>query len=200
MIISNRPTTGGKMIRVDAVGLTCPMPIIKTKKALKGIESGKVEVSVDNDTSKENLEKMAGEMGLSFETSRSGDTWKVTIDKKETVEVKEAEKSSVIVIASDRMGDGDEELGKTLLKGFIYTLTEMETLPKTMLFYNAGAKVTAEGSVSIEDLKELESRGVEVLTCGACLNYYELNLGVGSVSNMYSIIEKQMTAERIVRV
>lgn len=188
------------MIRVDAIGLTCPMPIIKTKKALKGIESGKVEVSVDNDTSKENLEKMAAEMGLTFDTTRSGDTWKVTIDKREAVEVEVAEKSSVIVIASDRMGEGDEELGKTLLKGFIYTLTEMEVLPKTILFYNAGAKVTAEGSVSIEDLKELESRGVEVLTCGACLNYYELKVGVGSVTNMYSIIEKQMAAERIVRV
>jgi len=188
------------MVKVDAVGLTCPMPIIKTKKALKGIESGRVEVSVDNDTSKENLEKMASEMGLSFESIRSGDTWKVTIDKKEAVEVKVVEKSSVIVIASDRMGDGDEELGKTLLKGFIYTLTEMEILPKVILFYNAGARVTASGSVSIEDLKELESRGVEVLTCGACLNYYGLEVGVGSVTNMYSIIEKQMTAERIVRV
>ncbi len=188
------------MIRVDAIGLTCPMPIIKTKKALKGVESGKVEVSVDNDTSKENLEKMASEMGLSFETTREGDIWKVTIDKKEAVEKKTAEKSTVIVIASDKMGEGDEELGKTLLKGFIYTLTEMETLPKMILFYNGGAKVTAEGSVSIEDLKELESRGVEILTCGACLNFYELQVGVGSVTNMYSIIEKQMTAERIIRV
>ena len=97
------------------------------------------------------------------------------------------------------MGEGDAELGKTLLKGFIYTFTEMETLPKILLFYNAGAKVTATGSDSIEDLKELENRGVEILTCGACVDYYGLEVGVGSVTNMYSIIEKQMRAERIIK-
>lgn len=188
------------MIKVDALGLTCPMPIIKTKKALKEIEAGKVEVAIDNDTSKENLEKMAKELGFPFESIREGEIWKITIDKKETQETHViSENGSVVVIASDTMGEGDAELGKTLLKGFIYTFTEMETLPKILLFYNAGAKVTATGSDSIEDLKELENRGVEILTCGACVNYYGLEVGVGSVTNMYSIIEKQMRAERIIK-
>jgi len=188
------------MIKVDATGLTCPMPIIKTKKALKGIESGRVEVIIDNETSKENLEKMAKEMGFASKTVREESIWKVTIDKVESLSketVKEVK--SVVVVASDRMGEGDEELGKTLLKGFIYTFTEMEVLPKTILFYNAGAKVTAVGSESVEDLRELEERGVEILTCGACVNYYGLEVGAGSVTNMYSIIEKQMDAERIIK-
>lgn len=194
------------MIKVDARGLTCPMPIIKTKKALKEIEIGEVEILVDNDTSKENLEKMASEMKLGFKSEKLEDTWTIILEKTgKIIETKVETKAnsgegSVIVIASDKMGEGDTELGETLLKGFIYTLTEMEELPKTILFYNSGARVTAVGSVSIEDLKALEEAGVEVLTCGACVNYYELEIGVGSVTNMYSIIEKQMKAERIVRV
>lgn len=193
------------MIKVDAIGLTCPMPIIKTKKALKEIETGEIQVLVDNDTSKENLEKMASEMNLGFKGEKTEDTWTIILEKKVEEEKKVETKAnsgegSVIVVASDKMGDGDTELGETLLKGFIYTLTEMEVLPKTILFYNAGARVTAAGSVSIDDLKALEEAGVEVLTCGACVNYYGLEIGVGSVTNMYSIIEKQMKAERIVRV
>lgn len=188
------------MIKVDAVGLTCPMPIIKAKKALKEIEEGLVEVSVDNQASKENLEKMASEMGLGSKTTSEGGVWRVVIEKKGAQAAAPKENQSVVVIASDCMGDGDEELGKTLLKGFIYTLTEMEELPQRIIFYNAGAKVSAVGSESVEDLKELESRGVEIVTCGACLNYYGLEVGAGSVTNMYSIIEKQMKAERIIRV
>lgn len=194
------------MIRVDATGLTCPMPIIKTKKALKEIETGEVEVLVDNDTSKENLIKMAAETGLGFKSEKEGDIWIITLEKNKDKKGETAEpaiktgKGSVVVVASDKMGEGDEELGKTLLKGFIYTLTEMEDLPSTILFYNAGAHVTATGSVSIGDLKELGDRGVEILTCGACVNFYGLEVGAGGVTNMYSIIEKQMKAERIIRV
>lgn len=188
------------MIKVDALGLTCPMPIIKAKKALKGIETGEVEVSVDNSTSVENLEKMAKEMGFQVSTTADQDIWRVTIQKGEEIIEEKSTKDTVIVIASDKMGEGDTELGTALLKGFIYTFTEMEELPKAILFYNGGAKVTAKESISVADLKELEERGVEVLTCGACVDYYNLEIGVGSVTNMYSIIEKQMGAERIIKV
>lgn len=72
------------------------------------------------------------------------------------------------------MGDGDNELGKVLIKGFIYALSQQDELPQTMLFYNGGAKITSEGSESIEDLKALEEKGVKIFTCGTCLNYYGL--------------------------
>ena len=78
-----------------------------------------------------------------------------------------------------------------LIKGFLFAVTQLEKLPKTMLFYNGGATLTAEGSDSLEDLKSLEAQGVEILTCGTCLNYYGLTekLQVGSVTNMYTIVE-----------
>ena len=99
------------------------------------------------------------------------------------------------------MGEGDDELGRILLKGFLFALTQQEKLPTTILFYNGGARVTCEGSPSIEDLKNLASLGVEIMTCGTCLNHYGLTdqLQVGEVTNMYVIAEKQMQADLVIR-
>ena len=110
-------------------------------------------------------------------------------------------KDTVIVISSDRMGEGNDELGAVLMKGFIFAVSQLEELPKTMLFYNGGATLTAEGSDSLEDLKSLEAQGVEILTCGTCLNYYGLTekLQVGSVTNMYTIVEKMAEADKIIK-
>ena len=109
--------------------------------------------------------------------------------------------NTVVAVSADHMGEGDEVLGKILLKGFLFALTQQETLPKTVLFYNGGAAVTCEGSASLEDLQKLESLGVEILTCGTCLNHYGLTeqLRVGGVTNMYVIVEKQMQATKVVR-
>ena len=99
------------------------------------------------------------------------------------------------------MGNGNDELGKVLIKGFLFAVTQLEKLPKTMLFYNGGATLTAEGSDSLEDLKSLEAQGVEILTCGTCLNFYGLTdkLQVGEVTNMYVIAEKMTQADLIVQ-
>ena len=109
--------------------------------------------------------------------------------------------NTVVVISADHMGEGDEELGKVLIKGFIYALTEQDVLPQTILFYNGGAKLTCEESPTLEDLKSLEAQGVEILTCGTCLNHYGLTdkLQVGSVTNMYVIAEKMTQAGNIVK-
>ena len=124
--------------------------------------------------------------------------------KEETAEaacVPDARDNTVVVISSDRMGEGEEELGKVLIKGYIYALTQLETLPKTILFYNKGAYLTCEGSASLEDLKSLEAQGVEIFTCGTCLNYYGLTeeLKVGEVTNMYVITEKMTNADKIIK-
>ena len=109
--------------------------------------------------------------------------------------------NTVVVISADHMGEGDEELGKVLIKGFIYALTEQDVLPQTILFYNGGAKLTCEESPTLEDLKSLEAQGVEILTCGTCLDYYHLKdkLVVGGVTNMYSIVESMAEAGKIIR-
>ena len=112
-----------------------------------------------------------------------------------------AKKNTLVVISSNTMGEGNPELGKTLLKGFIYALVQQDELPDQMLFYNGGAYLTCEGSPSLEDLKSLEEQGVEIRTCGTCLNFYGLTekLQVGEVTNMYDIVERMSKADRIIK-
>ena len=210
------------MIKIDAMGLACPIPVIQTKKAIRNIEgSGSVETLVDNEASMENLLKMAKEMKLDGSFEKLEDyKYRVTIEKKlgeEQLIIKELPLSQgtspslvktenkrgqmVVAIASDKMGMGIDELGDVLMKGFIYTLTEMDVMPTTVLFYNGGAKLTVEGAPTLADLKLLEAEGVEILTCGTCLNYYDLGkkLAVGEVTNMYTIMERLQGAEKIIK-
>ena len=190
------------MIKVNAVGEVCPKPVIMTKKALKEIESGVVEVSVDNVTSKENVEKMAKEMGHTFETREEGNVFIITITKAgEKQENSSKEENIVISIGADKMGEGEDELGKILIKGFIYALTEAETLPKTVLLYNKGVLLASTFEDTVKDLKVLEERGVEILSCGTCANFYHVQeqIKVGTLTNMYTILERQMKATKVIK-
>ena len=190
------------MIKVNAIGEVCPKPVIMTKKALKEIESGVVEVSVDNETSKENVQKMAKEMGHTFETREEGNIFVITITKSgEKQENSSKEENIVISIGSDKMGEGEDELGKILIKGFIYALTEAETLPKTVLLYNKGVLLASTFEDTVKDLKVLEERGVEILSCGTCANFYHVQdqIKVGTLTNMYTILERQMKATKVIK-
>ncbi len=209
------------MITVNAMGDTCPIPVVKTKNAIKELKgSGVVETLVDNEIAVQNLTKMANQKGYGVKSEKIAEgQYKVTMEiggegaenqsdamtatdtEKETCAPNAIHGNTVVVISADHMGEGDEELGKILIKGFIYALTEQDVLPKTMLFYNGGAKLTCEESPTLEDLKSLEAQGVEILTCGTCLNHYGLTdkLQVGSVTNMYVIAEKMTQAGNIIK-
>ena len=174
--------------------------------------AGSVETLVDNETAVQNLRRLAESKGCSIEVETISDAeYRVTITAAEGAELPKeeaiactapaAQKKTVVIISTDHMGEGNEELGRALLKAFLFALTQQETLPAAILFYNAGAAVTCEGSASLEDLQALQSQGVEILTCGTCLNYYGLTekLRVGEVTNMYVIAEKQLQADCIIR-
>ena len=199
---------------VDARGLTCPQPVIKAKEALKGMEEGILKVLVDNEIAVQNVMKLGnyegvspvsekkaeGEFEILFHVNReSGNP--VETAKEEECLPDARKKGLVAVLSSDQMGGGNEELGRILMKGFVYALTQLEELPETVLLYNGGARLSVEGSQSLEDLKSLEAQGVEILTCGTCLNFYELadKLKVGSVTNMYEIVEKMSGARLVIR-
>ena len=93
-----------------------------------------------------------------------------------------------------------QKLGKVLMKGFLFAVTQLDELPKPMLFYNGGAKLTASDSPCIEDLKTLQEQGCEILTCGTCVNFYGLKEpAVGTVTNMYAIAEKLTKAGKVIR-
>lgn len=204
------------MIKVNAIGDACPIPVVKTKNAIRELGgSGVVEVSVDNEIAVQNLLKMAKqkEYEASFE-KKSNTEYIVTVNVNggEASESKPVTKTSVksdeiklketiVVIDSDKMGDGDEEFSKTLLKGFIYALSSQDIPPAKILFYNTGVRITTEGSASIEDLKVLEKAGAKIYSCGACLNNYGLTekLLVGEVTNMYDIVSYLMEADLVIR-
>ena len=199
------------MVTVNAMGDNCPIPVIKTKKAMQEITGPEViEVLVDNEIAVQNVTKMAtSEGGVVTSEKVAEKEFKVTIQMNGAIAPSEEEAgcapdkrdNTVVVISSDRMGAGNDELGKVLIKGFIFAVTQLDKLPKAMLFYNGGATLTAEGSDSLEDLKHLEAQGVEIMTCGTCLNYYGLTdkLAVGTVTNMYSIVETMDGASKIIQ-
>lgn len=200
------------MITVNAMGDNCPIPVVKTKKAMQALTGPEtIEVLVDNEIAVQNVTKMASGAGGQVSSEKLGDAeFKITISMEGAVKEEasedavcapDARDNMVVVVSSDRMGIGNDELGKVLIKGFIFAVTQLDALPKTMLFYNGGATLTAEGSDSLEDLKSLEAQGVEILTCGTCLDYYGLKdkLAVGSVTNMYSIVETMAKAGKIIR-
>ena len=213
-------------MKLDERGKQCPMPVIEAKKALEKCPAGEiVEVIVDNEIAVQNLRKMADHKGLKSTWEKVNDREYVVgiegagpageagapEEKEEKPEYiscaippqpKEPPAGPVIaVLSSDQMGQGDEALGRLLMKGFVYALAQLEEPPKTVLLYNGGAKLSCEGSASLEDLKELKERGVEILTCGTCLNHYGLTeqLRVGEVTNMYEITQRLMTAGKIVK-
>lgn len=188
--------------KINAVGQTCPIPVIMTKNGLKEIEQGIIEVAVDNKISLENIQKFVKEIGYSFTTKEENNIFTISITKTlEPISTTSHLNNTVIVIGSDKLGIGDIILGETLMKGFIYTLTEYESLPKTILFYNRGIFLTTRNEDTIKDLKTLEEMGVEILSCGACLNFYHLEnkLSVGSITNMYTILDKQMKADKVIK-
>lgn len=198
------------MVTVNAMGDNCPIPVIKTKKAMQALTGPEtIEVLVDNEIAVQNVTKLAKEQGGEVSSEKLGEKeYKVTIKMQgvpaadaEVVCTPDQKGDLIVVVSSDRMGTGNDELGKVLIKGFIYAVTQLDTLPKKMFFYNGGATLTTEGSDSIEDLKSLEAQGVEILTCGTCLDYYHLKdkLVVGGVTNMYSIVESMAEAGKIIR-
>ena len=165
---------------------------------------------MDNEIAVQNLTKMAQQKGYGSSAEKLAEReYRVRFTvggasaaaEEPAVCTPDARTDTVVAIAADTMGEGADELGKTLLKAFVFSLTQQEKLPRTILFYNGGAHLTCEGSPMLEDLKVLEAEGVEILTCGTCLNFYGLTekLRIGTVTNMYVIAEKMLNAGNVVK-
>ena len=201
------------VIVVDARGEQCPIPVVKATKALNEMkEPGTLEVHVDNETAVQNLLRMAAGRSCAAKSEKlAADHFLVTIDAAHP-QAPAAEPapiacrgdlrgSAVVAVGSATMGTGSDELGAILMKGFLYALSQQQELPATILFFNGGARLTTEGSASLEDLKNMEAQGVEILTCGTCLDFYGIKdkLCVGGVTNMYAIVEKLTGASKVIR-
>lgn len=200
-------------VTVNAMGKQCPIPVVEAKKALSAMtEAGTLEVLVDNEIAVQNLLRLASGSGLQAKSEKiAHGQFTVTMEvsgkpagapqEMPVVCIPDQRGNTVVAIGSAGMGIGSDELGKTLMKGFLYALSQQEQLPGTILFYNGGASIPTEGSASLEDLKNMEAQGVQILTCGTCLDYYGLKekLAVGGITNMYSIVETLSNAAKVIK-
>ncbi len=194
-------------IEVDARGQLCPKPVIMTKKELDNLPNGIVTTIVDNEVAKDNVSKLAISYGYGFTVDKGkNNEYYIHITKGEVVEegpsvcIPDTFKDLTIAIGSDKMGVGEEKLGNILMKSFIYTVKETAPWPATMVFFNSGVYLTCEGSEILEDLKALESEGVEIISCGTCLDFYNIKekLQAGEIGNMYTIYEKMRNANNTI--
>jgi selenium metabolism protein YedF len=190
------------MKTIDMLGQPCPIPVINAKKALSETGADGVLVLVDNIIAVQNLEKMARGFGCSFSYKEDGpNRYSVSIGGSipenaatEPGKIKNLSLTTVggpvVMIGADHLGEGADELGKMLIKGFIFSLTQLDPKPEAVIFLNGGARLTSDGSNTIPDLKTLSEGGVKILTCGTCVNYYKLaeKLAVGEITDMMSIV------------
>lgn len=199
------------MKKIDTRGKLCPQPLMMTRKALEETVAGEeLLILTDNETACGNLKDYLTELKLTFECHWENGQGEFRLTKPTALRVQtEAEAfckaptpngQYVVVIKSDKMGDGDEALGTLLLRAFINTLSEAPALPAAVIFYNSGIRLTLKGSDTIAALEKLEEKGVLLIACGTCLDYYGVKdqLSVGIVSNMYKITELVTQAGHVV--
>jgi len=187
---------------VDARGLPCPQPVINTKKAMEESEEGEVTVLVDSEESLENIRRFAQSQGYIVETAGGKGEYRLTITRGCAIVTGNRQTGDVFLITGNQLGTGDQRLGESLMIGFINNLLEAPVKPGKIIFLNSGVKLAVEGSAALETLKKLEGTGVGILSCGTCLEYYQIteSLGVGVVTNMYEVVITLLTAGKVVRI
>jgi selenium metabolism protein YedF len=191
------------MKTIDCRNMACPMPVVTVKRALEEAAGENVQVLLDAGPPRENVARFAANRGFAVEESPVEGGYSLLISGRPAGTLASPEKKGelVMLIASDRLGDGPEELGRLLMKNFIITLLDVAESPDRMLFVNTGVFLTTEGSEVIEALEKLGNRGVEVMSCGICLDFFNRRekLAAGSVTNMFTIAESMLRAGSLVR-
>ncbi len=201
-------------VHLDMRGQQCPKPVMETKKALDSILEGVVRVVVDAEGSRSNIVRAATSAGLEVTVEEGNGEWTIAILKEAAAEAAQPETATadrppapeprrsgtVFLIAGKGMGRGDDELAHILIKSCLYTLTQREVLPRAVVMVNFGVRLVCEGSDCIEHLQALQERGVQIIACGTCLDYFGWmdQVEVGVVSNMYEIVETLDAAAKVI--
>lgn len=188
------------MSELDVRGMACPAPVVAVKRA---IEAGDTElrVRVDDGAPRENIRRFAQNRGFTVSEEPQEGGFLLCLAGQPAAVAGSFGPGAVLLVGTDRLGDGPEELGRLLMKNFMMTLPELERLPDRIFFLNTGVLLAAAGSEVIEPLARLVERGVEVSSCGICLDYFHKKeaLGVGEVTNMLVIAETLLNARSVVR-
>lgn len=202
------------MKEIDARGKPCPQPVLMTKRAMESGEE-KIKVLVDNRGAAKNVVRFAEKEDYSAREEQRGENFAVILTPskakslqpgKEVSEIScetgkwNLAKKQTLFITTNALGKGPEELGQILIKSFLNTLSESGTLPEKIVLVNSGVKLVCEGSEILDAFKKIESKGVEILACGTCLDYFELKdkIKAAKVSNAYEILNALLESSRIV--
>jgi selenium metabolism protein YedF len=195
---------------VDARGQVCPKPLIMTKKALLELAEGEqMLVLIDNPTSLQNVQRFLSDNHTPAAVSEKNGVYELTVTRSSAALAKPdaaayctpaPAKPPVVCIKGETMGFGDPQLGTILIKAFVNTLASVSPLPSTIVCYNRGVFLALKDSPVIDTLRELSDKGVRILVCGTCLDFYKQkeNLGAGQVSNMYDIAETLLGASHVI--
>jgi selenium metabolism protein YedF len=194
------------MVFEDCRGIACPEPVIRLKNALERSGDGEVRIVVDNGASRENVLRFARSQGCTLHEEAFENGWLITLragvlSSDERIPAT-SRHQSVILIGSDKLGEGPDELGRLLMKNFIISLLELATPPETIFFINSGVMLAADGSEALEPLQKLEEKGTELFACGVCLDFFGLRdrLAAGSVTNMYTIADKLLSSGNSIKI
>jgi selenium metabolism protein YedF len=202
-------------IIVDARGLPCPQPVLKTKEALEQSKGEPLQVAISNQESRDNVIRFLTHSGIEIDRveEKGGEFYILTKQSEGKIRVASPQEvvscdpqatgiATTIFINKDRIGHGSDELGSNLIKAFIATIKDLSVQPRTICFMNSGVKLTVKGAETLPYLKELEARGIDLLVCGTCLNYFNLKeqLEVGKISNMYDISETMLKSSKVVTI
>jgi len=189
------------MNTIDCRNMPCPAPVITVKRALE--QYGEVQVQLDNGAPRENVTRLAVNRGYEVQEQLRDNDCILTITSGTKIknEVAATSDDTVFLITSDRLGDGPDELGHLLMKNLIFTLLESRNMPTHMLFLNSGVRLTTEGSDVLEALDKLAGMGVEILSCGLCLDFLEIKdkLCSGSTTNMLTTVETILSTTKVIR-
>ena len=198
------------MQELDCRGLACPAPVLQTKELLEKNHLGRIKVLVDNEAAKQNVSRFLESRNFAVTVEQEGPVFYVTGKGEKgaepgytPVETAETEKKRIMVmVATDRLGRGDDELGGKLMVNFIKTLREMGEELWRLVFVNNGVKLTIDGSEVLEDLKGLDKSGVMIMVCGTCLDYFHLldKKEVGETTNMLDIVTSMQVADKVINI
>jgi len=198
------------MSKIDGRGLSCPAPVLETKAAVESDHPGRIEVLVDNQPAQENVVRFLTSQGYTTAVEKAGAVFTVTGTGDGSTPQSEpaaeapaaADTQIMVMVASDRMGSGDDELGARLMVNFIKTLKEMDGDLWRLVFVNSGVKLTIDGAGPLEDIRSLESNGLTVLVCGTCLDHFNLleRKQVGQTTNMLDIVTAMQLAGKVINI
>ncbi len=198
------------MKKIDARNLACPAPVIRTKEVIENEHPDNVLVIVDNEAARQNVSRFLESQKYEASAEKQGDDFHITGKLKSEADtcdimpdIQDAGAQKImIMVATDRMGFGDDDLGKNLMINYIKTLKEMGKDLWRLVFVNNGVKLSVEGSAALQDLIDLETGGVHILVCGTCLNHFNIldQKKVGETTNMLDIVTSMQLSDKVINI